>query len=302
MAQSVQDSMMVKQEDARCLEREIGALESQMAKAQKDWVTISQRLEEVEKRILSCYMEIDTAEAELQRAKTGLNKWIRCLYVDGRLPDLIKLMSSRDVSDFIVKYDYMMDVATKEGKSFSEIRKKRDRLEKTQEQLIQFKQETVRLARSANTPEIEAQIAEKKKALADINSEIIAMELPSTQAPVSTNFSPSKVYSQPDEKGYVRTGQVLSGYSSWYGNVFHGRPTASGGEYHQYAFTCAHRTLPFGTWLRVAFRGRSVVVKVNDRGPSVNGRMLDLSRGAAEAIGLAGVQWVDCEIVVPQGS
>ena len=50
----------------------------------------------------------------------------------------------------------------------------------------------------------------------------------------------------------------------------------------------------------MTFRGRSAIVKVNDRGPFVKGRILDLSRGAAESIGLTGVQWVDCELVVPK--
>lgn len=85
-----------------------------------------------------------------------------------------------------------------------------------------------------------------------------------------------------------------------YGDDFDGRPTASGEIFDQYAFTCAHKTLPFGTWLLISFRGRSVVVKVNDRGPAAAGRMLDLSKGAADAIGLTGVQWVDCELVVPR--
>ncbi|MFW6198326.1 MAG: septal ring lytic transglycosylase RlpA family protein [Acidobacteriota bacterium] len=76
--------------------------------------------------------------------------------------------------------------------------------------------------------------------------------------------------------------------ASWYGDQYHGRQTASGEVYDMYDLTAAHKTLPFGTRLRVTHprTGRSVVVKVNDRGPFVRGRELDLSYGAADALGM----------------
>jgi rare lipoprotein A len=76
--------------------------------------------------------------------------------------------------------------------------------------------------------------------------------------------------------------------ASWYGPDFHGRRTASGEVYDMYGLTAAHKTFPFGTKLRVTYirTGDSVVVTVNDRGPFVSGRDLDLSRGAADEIGM----------------
>ena len=93
-------------------------------------------------------------------------------------------------------------------------------------------------------------------------------------------------------------GRTFSGMASYYGNES-GRRTASGQRFNQSAMTCAHRSLPFGTRLRVTHGGRSVVVTVNDRGPFVRGRVLDLSTGAARAIGLtgAGVGRVTAEVV-----
>jgi rare lipoprotein A len=91
------------------------------------------------------------------------------------------------------------------------------------------------------------------------------------------------------------------GLASWYGEPYHGRPTASGTIYDQRDLTAAHRTLPFGTRLRVhdLGSGRHVDVIVNDRGPFVTGRILDLSRGAAEAIDLVarGVARVRLEVL-----
>jgi len=79
----------------------------------------------------------------------------------------------------------------------------------------------------------------------------------------------------------------FSGFASYYSE---GRRVASGGAFNSSGYTCAHRTLPFGTHLRVADprSGRSVVVTVNDRGPFVRGRVLDLSLGAARALGMTG--------------
>ena len=93
-------------------------------------------------------------------------------------------------------------------------------------------------------------------------------------------------------------GRTFSGMASFYGNES-GSQTASGQRFNQNAMTAAHRSLPFGTRLRVTHGGRSVVVTINDRGPFIRGRVLDLSTGAARAIGLtsAGVGRVTAEVV-----
>ena len=98
--------------------------------------------------------------------------------------------------------------------------------------------------------------------------------------------------------GSQSTGRGFSGKASYYGSES-GSRTASGQRFNQGAMTCAHRSLPFGTKLRVTHGGQSVVVTVNDRGPFVRGRVLDLSTGAARAIGLtgAGVGRVIAEVV-----
>jgi rare lipoprotein A len=94
------------------------------------------------------------------------------------------------------------------------------------------------------------------------------------------------------------SGHSFSGMASYYGNES-GSKTASGARFNQNAMTCAHRSLPFGTKLKVTHGGRSVVVTVNDRGPFIRGRVLDLSTGAARAVGLtgAGVGRVTAEVV-----
>jgi rare lipoprotein A len=83
------------------------------------------------------------------------------------------------------------------------------------------------------------------------------------------------------------SGRTFSGMASYYGNES-GSKTASGQRFNQNAMTCAHRSLPFGTRLKVTHGDRSVVVTVNDRGPFIRGRVLDLSTAAARAVGLTG--------------
>lgn len=93
------------------------------------------------------------------------------------------------------------------------------------------------------------------------------------------------------------------GVASWYGTKFHGRTTSSGEPYDMYAMTAAHKTLPLPTYVRVTHRGngRSVVVRVNDRGPFVGDRIIDLSYAAAVRLGMHndGTALVDIEVVAP---
>jgi rare lipoprotein A len=102
--------------------------------------------------------------------------------------------------------------------------------------------------------------------------------IPSTPTSPSAPFDPSDVS--------VR--YQFNGHASWYGPGFHGRRTANGERFNQYAMTAAHKSLPFGTRMRVTnlVNGRSVIVRINDRGPFIPGRVLDLSQGAAQEIGI----------------
>lgn len=99
----------------------------------------------------------------------------------------------------------------------------------------------------------------------------------------------------------IKTGFSFSGIASFYGPGFHGRRTASGEIFNQNALTAAHRTLPFGTRVEVTNKdnGKSVIVTINDRGPFKRNRVIDLSKRAAEEIGMiqSGLANVDCVVV-----
>jgi rare lipoprotein A len=97
--------------------------------------------------------------------------------------------------------------------------------------------------------------------------------------------------------------QGEEGVASWYGHPFHGRSTSSGETYNMYDLTAAHRTLPFGVRVRVhdLENGQNVEVRINDRGPFIEGRIIDLSYAAAQAIQMvgAGTALVRLEILNP---
>jgi rare lipoprotein A len=122
---------------------------------------------------------------------------------------------------------------------------------------------------------------------------------PSTEAQFETAFAtlPAPVQPAPAphavdlttiEPAEPQATALGQGIASYYGRRFHGRPTASGEAFDMHALTAAHKTLPFGSRVRVTNKsnGRSVVVRINDRGPFVRGRHIDLSRAAAEQIGI----------------
>ncbi len=104
-----------------------------------------------------------------------------------------------------------------------------------------------------------------------------------------------------DDEGYTPSGGTFTGVASFYHDKFNGRKTSNGEIFSNHKFTCAHKTLPFGTMLKVTntSTGQSVIVKVNDRGPFVRGRVLDLSKAAARQIGMIedGVAQVKVEIM-----
>jgi rare lipoprotein A len=130
----------------------------------------------------------------------------------------------------------------------------------------------------------------------------------STELPQVTNETDSsdatiqKASVEPGQKKSSKpTKHALNGKASWYGPRFHGKKTASGEIYNQHKLTAAHKTPPLGTKARVTNleNGSTVEVEINDRGPFIEGRIIDLSRAAAGALGFVelGVAPVQVEVV-----
>jgi rare lipoprotein A len=126
----------------------------------------------------------------------------------------------------------------------------------------------------------------------------VTHELPAPQQP-SGYPKPYKVFGKwyqplPDSKGFRQRG-----IASWYGEDFHGKKTSSGEIYNMYALTAAHKTLPLGTYVRVhnLENNRQVELRINDRGPFVRGRIIDLSYMAAKEMGIVGSGTARVEVI-----
>lgn len=162
---------------------------------------------------------------------------------------------------------------------------------KSQDYVIKFKQEklvsinkTTVLPDTTNNPEVDAlQATNRLRRLlgnAAPLTEVEGKPKPQVKSPAKTT--------QVATAGTKSAGKGYRGIASWYGPGFHGRKTASGERFNQNALTAAHRYLPFGTKVKVTNlrNGNSVVVRINDRGPFIKGRIIDLSAGAARVIGV----------------
>jgi rare lipoprotein A len=137
---------------------------------------------------------------------------------------------------------------------------------------------------------------------------LLVVGLGAAQGPNSseaTSEPTSPVPSKPEARNQTGKHQPYQvGTASWYGEYFVGKPTASGEDFDMYDMTAAHPTLPLGSYVRVTNlrNGKAVVVKVNDRGPVVPGRIIDLSYGAAQALQFEnrGLQRVRLDLVKPR--
>ena len=133
------------------------------------------------------------------------------------------------------------------------------------------------------------------------------VSLGAAQRPISSESStrpnvPKRVVLESRKRaGSPKPYQV--GTASWYGSYFHRRPTASGEPYNMYDLTAAHRKLPLGTWVRVTNlrNGRAVIVRINDRGPYVAPRIIDVSYSVARILEFKakGLQRVRLDVVQP---
>ena len=112
--------------------------------------------------------------------------------------------------------------------------------------------------------------------------------------PASYEVNGERYYPLPSSYGFTQTGKA-----SWYGKKFHGRPTASGEIYNMYGKSAAHKTLPLGTYVKVTnlSNKKMTIVHINDRGPFIKGRIIDLSYTAAKEIELVGVGVGDVRVV-----
>ncbi|MDQ4024042.1 MAG: septal ring lytic transglycosylase RlpA family protein, partial [Actinomycetota bacterium] len=231
-------------------------------------------------------------------------------YKSGTTSRLALLLSAENVTDLITYAEVTSEIAEADAEAIEELVAAEESAEAAQEELDRRKQTLLAAEAEAAALAEEAELAlsERNALLADLSAEVEELERQAREAAAAAArpsvalldlLSPAGP-SPGIPKGFVGTGVTFEGLASWYGPGFEGNLTASGDVFDSSLYTAASKTLPLGTWLHVEYNGRGVVVLINDRGPYVEPRILDLSRGAAQAIGMehAGVGWVKAEILL----
>lgn len=298
------------QEEADRLTCEVIELRARRKVAQEDFARLSAELQSLDGRLAGVSGEVGILEAELSACQDAYNNAARSLYMRGDVSKIEVLLGARELEEMWEDAAYFDRIMGSGAEALEQLKKKLAELEIKKRDLRETREKRERLAETLDTGLLDARIAQIEARLSEIGSGLRSSGGRTAQQPVPAppawDVPPpgellNRIPDPPPLADFELTGMTYSGYTTCYGEEFQGTPTASGVIFNMYDYTCAHRTLPFGTWLLVAFRGRQVIVQVNDRGPFVPGRVLDLSYGAAQSIGLDGVQWTDFEIIVPRG-
>jgi rare lipoprotein A len=175
-----------------------------------------------------------------------------------------------------------------------------------EEQAAQLYARAKAIADAEHLAEVQAQLEAQRSLLSDISGVVtIALTPAQTERSRQARDNQAPVVALLERTGsgypagYHPTGDVLSGTASWYGPGFVGRPTASGAPYDAERPTCANKEVPLGTVLHVSANGLSTNCLVNDRGPYVGDRVLDMSRAGSRALGYSGLAEVTIEVLSP---
>ncbi|MGH2752045.1 MAG: septal ring lytic transglycosylase RlpA family protein [Actinomycetota bacterium] len=292
-AQSVAD-------EATDLERRAQALDERRSALDERIVRLSGEIGALESKINSIGHELAAArdlyiERAVEAYKSG---------TPGTRLDM--LLAAETMAEFFAVAEINSVAVALDTKRLQELEGTRVDIEMAQDSLDERKQEQIesRAEVEALDDEIATTLDDRRARLRALAAEVEELERqvrrearlarpPDATAPPSSTVATGDI---PD--GYVSTGVTFGGVASWYGPGFAGNLTANGEIYDPMGLTAASKELPFNTLLFVSYQGRGVVVRINDRGPYVGDRIIDLSQGAAQTIGMSGIGWVDATIVV----
>jgi peptidoglycan hydrolase CwlO-like protein len=220
--------------------------------------------------------------------------------------ELDALLAADTISEFISIAEINSVAASVDLQRLQELERARADIEEAQADLDGRKQEEIeaRVEIEVLGAELRTTLDDRRASLRQLAAEVKELEQQVRRdaqiaQPSGTTQPPSSAIATKDiPAGYVSTGVSFGGVASWYGPGFAGNLTANGEIYDPMGLTAASKELPFNTLLFVKYQGRGVVVRINDRGPYVGDRIIDLSQGAAETVGMGGIGWIDATIVV----
>jgi len=307
----------------RAIATDIGELRSRAQSAADQVSNLERRLERLRGRREGLQAVIDTADRrmavlELRRQRAAvrhddaLTSYIAAAVDVYKSPspsaNLEIILSARDLNDVVTLSKLTSSSAEVAHERLEKLFATRERATGVQSEVDERKQQLLVSAAEldALSDEISSALGLRRGVLRELNAEIAELErqarLAAEQAASPSNalidlLQPTgPVRGIPD--GFATTGVSFEGVASWYGPGFEGNHTANGDIFDSSLFTAASKELPLGSWLYVQHEGSGVVVYVNDRGPYVDDRILDLSQAAAESIGITGLGWIRATILI----
>ena len=219
------------------------------------------------------------------------------------------MLAAESVSELLAVAEMNSVAVSVDQRRLEELEDARAEVEGVQDDLDRHKQEQMEVLAEveAISAEMAVTLDDRRALLAELADEVEELEkqvrrkeqlAPEPVVEPPSTVTPAATPTSDVPEGYVSTGVTFGGVASWYGPGFAGNLTANGEIYDPMGLTAANKELPFNTLLFVKYNGRGVVVRINDRGPYAGDRIIDLSQGAAETVGMSGIGWVDATIVV----
>lgn len=299
------------------------AVQDEIAALEAEQHALDERLSVTAERIVGQRETVALAEERLAAAEERYRAHLVEVYKRGEFDPLSVLLNANTLPELFSRADALSRIAEDDTQIVADLniatadaRYKQAQLEEilAQDRALRTEQQTRVDRLNALFVEqqtaIEQLTAEEREVLArvqaltaQIRAQWSDSSLPSgsdiarATATIDTHPGLEWIVSAYMPREYRSTGETYSAVCSWYGPGFHGRTTASGQVFNQEDLTCASKTLPFGTVLALTRGSRRVIVYVNDRGPFIAGRDLDLSKAAAAALGFSGVETVQVEVI-----
>ncbi len=307
---------------------QISANETRISNLQQTSKAVEARLSASRTELATLRSSLNIAEQAVDSQQSTFNQRLVDIYKSGSGFQIALLSNSRDLNDLLTRMRLLSTIADADQRTLTNLKTQKLGVAQAKQRMEQIESEQSEMLafQESQLAELEKEVARERKLLARVSAKIKAIiaarrraaELAAKAAArrskplggaiagiyVTVDKYPGQrfltAYDNP--KAYRATGVRQSGTSSWYGgnDGFNGQATASGEIFNDNDFTAAHRTLPLGTYLAVWHQGRAVIVRINDRGPFISGRILDLSKRAAEELGIGGLGQVQTEVVSPK--
>ncbi|MGH2775468.1 MAG: septal ring lytic transglycosylase RlpA family protein [Actinomycetota bacterium] len=292
-AQSVADEVTELERRAQDLEARKNALDDRI-------IDLSGEIGALESKINDIGRELaDARDLYIERAVEAYKSGTSGTRLDA-------LLAAETISEFIAVAEINSVAVAVDLKRLQELEDARVEIVQAQDELDRRKQEQIDAMAEIEVlgAELQTTLDDRRGSLRRLAAEVEELEKqvrrdaqittqPSSPQPPSSAIATSDI-----PAGYISSGVTFGGVASWYGPGFAGNLTANGEVYDPMGLTAASKELPFNTLLFVKYQTSGVVVRINDRGPYVGDRIIDLSQGAAEAVGMSGIGWIDATIVV----